>query len=231
MKKLVLALVSSVVVAGAASAHGAHINTGWYLGIHGGWSATTSKFTYFDAAQAVNSGSGEEGSNTGNFGVHGGYGYVTGCFYVGGELAYTFDSVKVTTTLGQMAGFSQTQLKRNGYGRGAVRGGYLFTPSTMGYVTLGGNWGRWTANDTLSSANFSNANPAFGRQNRLSFAPGLGLETAVHRNVYLRIEYTYEFGPGVQLRGNPSIAGNNNRFSNFGTVRQQATKLGLSYKF
>lgn len=213
MKKLALALVASTVVLGAT--HANHISTGFYLGAHAGYGSLTGKLT----TSAVNGASTDFGSGFGNIGIHGGYGWVTGCLYLGGELSYTFENAKANTTLG---GNGNLQLKRNGYARAALRGGYLFTPSTMGYIALGGNWGKYTLND---SANFANATS--GSKNRLSFAPGVGVETAVHKNVYLRLEYNYEFGPSVRAVN----SANTSNFTNVGTIRNQSGKVGLSYKF
>lgn len=220
MKKLALALVASTVVAGATSAN---IGTGFYLGAHAGYGATTGKLSA-QVAPVIN-GSRDIGGNAPNIGIHGGYGWVNNCLYFGGEVAYTFENTKINDTLGQDADNTQRQLKRNGYFNAALRLGYLFTPNTMGYIRLGGNWGKWSLSDSL--APFTNTNTGKGSKNRLSFAPGFGLETAVHKNVYLRVEYVYEFGPSVRAT-NGNVA---NTFVNVGTIRSQSAKLGLSYKF
>ena len=123
MKKLALALIASTVALGATHAnHG--ISTGFYLGAHAGYGSLTGKVT----TSAVNGGSSDFGSGFGNIGIHGGYGWVTGCLYLGGELSYTFENAKATNTVAR----GNLQLKRNGYARAALRGGYLFTPTTMG---------------------------------------------------------------------------------------------------
>ena len=228
MKKLALALIASTVALGATHAnHG--ISTGFYLGAHAGYGSLTGKVsgsTAVPANAANNGGSSDFGSGFGNIGIHGGYGWVTGCLYLGGELSYTFENAKANSNLfNNFAGAGSTQLKRNGYARAALRGGYLFTPSTMGYIALGGNWGKYTLNDSL--AYFTQATAASGSKNRLSFAPGVGVETAVHKNVYLRLEYTYEFGPSVRAT-NAALP---NNFTNVGTIRSQSGKVGLSYKF
>ena len=214
MKKLALALVASTVALGAT--HANHISTGFYLGAHAGYGSLTGKVSN----SVNNAGSADFGSGFGNIGIHGGYGWVTGCLYLGGELSYTFENAKANNTVG---GNGNLQLKRNGYARAALRGGYLFTPSTMGYIALGGNWGKYTLNDSRTFPN----NAISGSKNRLSFAPGVGVETAVHKNVYLRLEYNYEFGPSVRA----TSATNANDFTNVGTIRSQSGKVGLSYKF
>ena len=218
MKKLALALIASTVALGAT--HANHISTGFYLGAHAGYGSLTGKISGFQPGGTSNTGSSDFGSGFGNIGIHGGYGWVTGCLYLGGELSYTFENAKATSTLGS----GTLQLKRNGYARAALRGGYLFTPSTMGYIALGGNWGKYTLND---SSLFVQNRTISGSKNRLSFAPGVGVETAVHKNVYLRLEYNYEFGPSVRAVN----SANTSNFTNVGTIRNQSGKVGLSYKF
>ena len=219
MKKLALALVVSAVAGHAASAN---IGTGFYVGAAAGYGSTTGKFTAANPGGVVVSGSTDVGANFGNIGVHAGYGYVTGCFYLGGEVAYTFEGNKTNNTLG---GPGAVTLKRDGYFNAALRAGYVFTANTLGYVRLGGNIGRWKLNDNFTQ----NPNVLTGSRTRLSFTPGFGLETAVHRNVYLRAEYTYEFGPSVRATRN--LAPTVGAFSNVGSLRSQSAKVGLSYKF
>jgi outer membrane immunogenic protein len=221
MKKLALALVASTLGASAASAN---ISTGFYLGGHVGYGSTTGKFTN-QLANVPTNGSADFGVGAGNIGIFGGYGWVTGCMYFGGEIGYTFENTKIRDSLNSGGNFGSSELKRNGYFNMALRGGYLFTPNTMLYVRLGGNWGKWHYRDSLNS--FNNTNPGRGHKNRLSFAPGVGLETAIHKHVYLRGEYTYEFGPSVRAVNSvlPTF------WSNIGTIRSQSFKLGLSYKF
>jgi outer membrane immunogenic protein len=221
MKKLALALVASTV---ALSATQANISTGFYLGAAVGYGATTAKQT--EQTVAGTNGSRDVGANHANIGIMGGYGWVSNCLYVGGELAYTFENAKINDSLGGTAAATNAQLKRNGYFNVALRGGYLFTPNTMLYIRLGVNWGKWTLTDNFN-AGFTNANPGRGSKNRMSFAPGLGLETAVHKNVYLRVEYVYEFGPSVRATNN-NVA---NSASTYGTIRNQSGKVGLVYKF
>jgi outer membrane immunogenic protein len=221
MKKLALALVATAFVIGAADAK--QIQTGFYAGIHGGYGANTAKFNA--QTNPASPGSVDIGSGAGNLGIHGGYGYVSHCLYVGGEVSYTWENAKISNNFGQQNG--RVELKRNGYARVALRGGWLFSPTTMGYIALGGNWGKWTLNDNANNGNFGVNTPGSGSKNRFSFAPGVGLETAVARNVYLRAEYTYEWGPSVRAV-NQAVPNISDTASN---IRSQSAKLGISYKF
>jgi opacity protein-like surface antigen len=226
MKKIALALVATSTI---ISATHANIGTGFYLGAHLGYGSTTARYVpSITTAPAVVKGSADVGNTAANIGIHGGYGWVTGCLYLGGEIAYTFENTKISNTqlenVAALGTGAQARLKRSGYFNLAVRGGYLFTPNTMMYIRLGGNWGKWTHDDSLF---FGNNNPGRGTKNRLSFAPGVGLETAIHKNVYLRGEYVYEFGPSITATNanQPTIS------SKFNNIRSQSFKLGLSYKF
>jgi len=210
MKKLALALVTSAFAVTGASAN---IGTGFDLGVALGYGATTGKRTLQLNGAAV-PGSTDIGGNAANIGIFGGYGWVTGCLYFGGEIGYTFENTKVNDTLDG----ASVQLKRNGYFNAALRGGYLFTPNTMLYVRLGGNWGKWSLRASAGADTIS------GSKNQLSFAPGLGLETAVHKNVYVRVEYVYDFGPSVRATDGTNAI-------NIGTLRNQSGKIGLAYKF
>lgn len=216
MKKIALALVASTMLVGAASAN---IGTGFYLGAAVGYGATNSKAKTGTAAAGDNASTTDFGGNAANVGIHGGYGWVSGCLYFGGEVAYTFENTKVRET----DAVGATQLKRNGYFNAALRAGYLFTPSTMGYVRLGGNWGKWKLENNTANAAALNQT---GSKNRLSFAPGVGLETAIHKNVFLRVEYSVEFGPSIIAEN-----ANNTVYTKVNTVRSHSGKVGLSYKF
>ena len=227
MKKLTLAILGCV---GAMSATDANIGTGFYIGAAGGYGSTVGKYTQqgtFAVPGAGVNGSMDIGGNAANLGAFLGYGWVQNCVYFGGEFGYTFENTKINDTLGQAVGRHALALKRSGYFNVALRGGYLFTPNTMLYIRLGTNWGKWKLDDSLNA--FNQANPGSGSKNRMSFAPGVGLETAVHKNVYVRVEYTYEYGPSVRARSASGPFANN--FANVGSIRSQSAKLGVAYKF
>lgn len=237
MKKLALVLAASTSIALQAS-H-ANISTGFYAGAHAGYGATTAK-TSGVLAQTIPgtgpagtsvAGSQEVGSTAPNIGIMGGYGWVYGCMYYGGEIAYTYENTKINDTIGQGAvlngaTLSSSTFKRSGYFHVGLRGGYLFTPNTMFYIRLGANFSKWILNDSLNNG-FSSAIPAAGSKNRLTVTPGLGLETAIHQHVYLRVEYIFEWGPNVSATNANAQAGS----TTMSNVRTQSGKVGLVYKF
>jgi outer membrane immunogenic protein len=220
MKKLVLALVATTVAASAASAN---IGTGFYLGGHLGWGNVKAKLTDQSAAGAA-AGTADIGNDAGNLGIHGGYGFMSGCWYFGGELFYTFENIKARTNLGVAVGTS-TELKRNGYYGLALRAGFVFNHNTMFFVRLGGHMGKWQLRD--SAFNFNAANPGTASKNRFNFAPGVGIEHAINKNLWLRGEWFYEFGPSIRAT-NSAFAGD---VTNAGNIRYNSFRLGLSYKF
>lgn len=226
MKKLTLALITSAVVLSTAHAHS--ISTGFYLGAHGGYGSTTSQYTATNAVGLLPTGFIEFGGNGGNIGFHGGYGCVSGNVYYGAELSYTFESNKLEMNVSNNALLGGVQLKRNGYLRGALRGGYLFHPSTLVYIALGSNWGRWVMRDAGTGVNpFTRIITASGNKIRPSFAPAVGIEAALDSKIYLRFEYIYDFAPSVRATNAAFPAA----YGNIKMIRNQSGKVGLSYKF
>ena len=229
MKKLVLALAAT---AGLANVASANIGTGFYLGAHTGWDSTRADVNYINGP----TGKKEIGRDNPNIGIFAGYGWLCGCFYWGGEIGYTFANIKIrqnatASSTGVVPVVSATEvfeLKRNGYFNAAVRLGYLFSQNTMGYVRLGGNYGKWKAMGSLSQTAGAVVTGPFnyaGNKNRFSFAPGVGIETALNRNVSLRAEWSYEFGSNVGATGNTATA------LNFRSIRSSSMKLGIAYRF
>lgn len=217
MKKLTLALAASVLAINSAVAH---ISTGFYAGMVGGYGATTGKFTV-----VRQSGSTDVGAGAASLGLLIGYGWVTNCVYWGGEAGYVFENTRINETLGQTTNLDAVRLKRTGYTNLAIRGGYLFNPNTMMFIRLGGNFSNWKMYDGLWA--FTASTSGRGSKNRFTFIPGVGMETSVQKQVYVRIEYLYEFGPGIST-SNPSVAGAS---SQMGTLRSQTGRVGLAYKF
>lgn len=187
MKKLALALTVASFAAGAACAD---INTGFYLGAGIGGNNTTYK------ADGI-------GVDIGRHGIQGsiyaGYGFVTGCTYLGAELGYTFTGTKAQALL--------FALERRNVINAALLVGQKFTPSTMAFISLGVNNAQFKITNLATEISES--------KRKFSFAPGLGLETAATKNIRIRLQYTYDFGPKVD-----GIK-----------ARTQTAMLGVAYKF
>lgn len=230
MKNVTLAFIASTVGLSAAKAT---FDTGPYLGATIGYGSIKGQYSIPGAAPGNStSGSQAVGDSSINGGVHAGYGVIKNCLYLGCEVVTTYDNSKINNTLNGIVGgvplMGQSQLKRDWYLNVALRGGYLIVPSTMAYLRLGTNVSKWTFNDTNSfSGPFTPVIPASGSKNASSFVPGVGVETALNRHVYLRLEYMYEVAPSLTAT-NVFIGGQATRISN---IRCQSTKAGMSYKF
>jgi len=187
MKKLALALAVTSFVAGTASAD---IRTGYYVGAGVGANSTN----YGDSIGRH----GMEGT------VYGGYGFVTGCTYLGGELGYTFTGAKAVTRIA-------TSERRNVF-NAALLIGQKFTPSTMIYARLGLNYAQFKIDDKITGENES--------KRKFSFAPGIGLETAATKNIRVRLQYVYDLGTKFDAAGFKDVKG-----------KTQAVTLGAAWLF
>lgn len=223
MKKLALALVaSSFAVVGTASAD---INTGFYLGAGIGANHTQVKPTIgtafnFAGVATRYAASSDLGRTNVEGTVYGGYGFVTGCTYLGAELGYTFVNNKVSTdasltipVLNASRTASLTFERRNVI-NAALLVGQKFTPSTMGYIRLGLNSAQYKVSATYPNA-AGVATATNESKRKFSFAPGVGLETAVHKNVRVRLQYVYDLGAKIVDQ----------------KVKSQSVTLGVAYKF
>lgn len=228
MNKWVAVLVTTTICMGATNAN---ITTGSYFGMSAGYGAGSARLSTTKANAAGvfaggAAGARDVGTTAVNIGAHLGYGWVANCFYFGGEFAYTYDNPKISDNIDFFGTSGQMMLKRTGYVQAAFRGGYMFVSNSHFYIRLGGNFSKWSITDSLNGQ-FNTARSGKSSKTRLSFSPGFGLEAAVHPNVYVRVEYVYEFGPSIRATNN-SVS---NAYTNAGVLRTQSGKMGLSYKF
>jgi opacity protein-like surface antigen len=202
MKKLALAL-GAISLIGTASAE---ITTGYYLGL--GVTSSHTSYKLADTTTSVDLGRpGIQGT------VYAGYGMVMGCTYLGAELDYSLGANKIKTS-GTSAGITTSNILERNHTIGlAFRVGQKFTPSTMGYVRLGVNSAQYKAVTQVTGQPSDEL-----KKRKISFAPGLGMETAVAKNTLARLQYVYDFG---------------SKLSDVGDVKMktQAVTLGVAYKF
>jgi len=180
------------------------------------------------------------------FGLFAGYGMQVGNMYFGGEVYGAFDSAKVEafndagTTSGTATSRSfplgKASVKRTNFYGLAPRLGFMANANTLVYVKLGIEGGKWTATQTTASNDFATAaqNVATkGTKNSISFAPGLGIDAFITKNLFLRAEYTYLFGPKITVKQNTSVSqswGGDSAKHTF-AITQQSFKVGVGYKF
>lgn len=144
--------------------------------------------------------------------------------------------------------------KKMGYGF-ALRFGMFATPSTLAYVKLGIEGGQYKAKSdftgstilatgtedvlghagTAAAAAATNADIAKEKKkNAMAFAPGVGLEAYLNKNMFVRAEYTYVFGPKIKFDQNKDaldMNDNSTQYRHEFKVSQNRFTLGLGYKF
>jgi opacity protein-like surface antigen len=152
---------------------------------------------------------------------------------------------------GSSSGYFKATVKRTNFYGLAARVGYMVTPSTLAYIRLGLEAGKWKADvvpdsatittqpSTLAStaAQQATSNKTFSKsKNAISFAPGLGLEAYITKNMFLRAEYSYLFGPTISglnqdIQGYPNAAFAGTNVIHSFKITQHQFKIGVGYKF
>lgn len=236
MRKLALGLLT----AGAVTVAHADANAwnGFYLGVHSGLGSITSKMNHDSfPAPGTQAQRPRYDSGKGNFvgGFQTGYGTVfNGNGYAATELYMGFDSTNIIAyddSDTPSIRWIKTTIESNNYYGLAVRLGYLFSPSVLGYVRLAGDFGKVTVETTdLSINKWGSIKKSEGG---VFFSPGLGLETVLTKNVLLRFEYTYTFVPRLitdKLHSGPSGTTGDDVVTSLKPIKQ-AFRVGVSYKF
>lgn len=228
MKKFVIAAVAAAALNTVSAQSCASSFSGFYAGLQAGMNATV----------ADNKGEGTERNLAGagvafsvkytasaqSFigGLFAGYGMGVGsCGYVGGELYVNFTNIRVNLINYNAAKNSAN----NNYNYGAkVRLGYTVSQQAMIYLGLGIEQSRWqykgfdTA-DTLKKNKMSTA-----------FAPSVGMEMFMTKNIFVRGEYTYVTAPKAKFEGNDQPFSTANGTFKINASQHRFT-LGLGYKF
>lgn len=226
MKNLALVLVISA----ASSVAQAEIGTGFYLGAAVGANSTSTTSTLTNTNEDVQSIK-DSGHTSGSFDIYTGYGVVNNCIYFGGEIGYIYANEKIkgnysltglTGTLDEQSSF---KYERKHLFNFALRAGYKHSPSTMSYIRLGLNYGKQKL--TVFDANYfpgpAPITESYSRR-RVTFVPGVGIETSLHKNIWLRAEYTYDLGKKINKTTNTVVA-------RLTRVKSNNFKLGIAYKF
>ncbi len=254
MKKLAIALVATSALVSQASAD---VRSGFYIGADVSANAllAKSKWSYSEAF-AVNSTTTDQyfathKSDLGRFGVGGGlyagYGAVVyNCYYLAGELAYDYNSAKpkhshshnftsILFPLNTVTKSVSLKIKKEHTFNFAALMGAKLTPSTILYIRLGGNVSKVDAKATVFGVS------QHKKKTRLSFAPGVGMETSMQKNWVARLEYTYDFGQKVSKSGTVLVpintgagilAATTQSFrASAKNVSTHSVKLGIAYKF
>lgn len=252
MKNLSVALLAVAALSTSAMA-----NNGFYLGASAGVAQTNVKYDY--AVQNapnptfLNATRTDGGKTAGLFGLFAGYGVVVGSgAYVGGEIYGGFDTTSFSpyddTASGAGAAFWKVKLERKYYYGLAARLGYMITPNTLAYIRLAAEAGKWKASVSPNTALFDAPRRAAAATDEavakakqtqtknktgIQFAPGVGVEVYVSKNLFIRAEYSYLFGPKISLSNSiaeTSTISGTTANHNLKTS-QHAMKVGIGYKF
>jgi opacity protein-like surface antigen len=216
MVKYALALIVTVASMGIATA----AKSAGYLGAHVGYGSAKSKITY-DPARA---GSVNVDNDAPNLGALAGYGATYGIWYVGAEIFYTLETLKIQDTTQAALNGLMMELSRKHYYGAALRFGFWMQAQTLAYFRLGAHGGKWKLSDTRVN---NGVGDTLFEKNRFTLAPGLGVEMTLHKNLALRTEWFYEFGPAIVATNSANRA----LFTRSSSVLYQSFRLGLTYRF
>lgn len=229
MKKLALVLAAATAISSQASAE---IRSGFYLGANVSANALLADSKrYYTSEDGTDSNSlkHDGGAFGAGLGIYGGYGLLSGCMYYAGEIAWDWNSAKIshkyTDSDAISSDVAKIKVEKNNYFNFAAIIGRKVNPSTVLYIRLGGNVGKTELKSSIddSGAKLSKS------KTEISFVPGIGMETSFDKNWVGRMEYTYDLGNSVSKRVTDED-GNIHRLSS-GKVANHAVKLGVSYRF
>lgn len=219
--------------------------SGFYAGVQAGMNSTTGTYTvdtYLaknnDTAGSATKGSAGKKSFLG--GIFAGYGMGVGsCAYVGAEIYANFgnssvgirDDANMTPTTAYLKISAQRK-----YNLGAkVRLGYTVSQQAMIFLGLGLEY----AKSQLTSENIQTNWAQTGitktvkkNKGNINFAPSVGMDMFLNKNLFVRGEYTYVIGKAQKV-SQDMLNNANTKFT--ATVKtnmsQQRFALGLGYKF
>lgn len=195
--------------------------SGFYAGAQAGMNSLSGKQTIDGGAGALSTDLGKKSFIGGLFA---GYGMGVGsCAYVGGELYVNFGNNNVTI---EKTAARDATLKGT-YNFGAkVRLGYTVSPQAMIFLGLGLERAKWQVKDVAAAATNKKNKTNF------AFAPSVGMDMFVNKNLFVRGEFTYVLAPKMKIEGAATgtpVVGAGATYKVNAT--QQRFTLGLGYKF
>ena len=245
MKKLALLASAAAISTAAMADSSACAMTGFYAGANLGLANTQVKYNVTNGtttpAAKVNQAS-DMGKMGLQYGLMGGYNMGLGNgAVVGVELFVGGDSSKVKTDdngSGSGTALGKVQVKRRMYYGLAPRVGYMITPNTLAYVRLGLEGGQWKADYTPAENNANFATNELKKvvgqkKNRINFAPGAGMDVFVSKNMFVRAQYHYVFGPKLTIKHGDSLGVNTveHKTERKFKTSQHVFSLAVGYKF
>ncbi len=226
MKKFAMAAVAALSLSTVSAETCASSFSGFYAGVQAGMNSVTGTSTVTDGTDTKTS----QGAKSFLGGLFAGYGMGVGsCAYVGGELYTNFANNNVNF----LTDSNQKQTLKNTYNMGLkVRLGYTVSQQAMIFLGLGFEKSKWQAKEVLDAANAGRAAGTYKKnKSNFAFAPSVGMDMFVNKNLFVRGEFTYVLAPKMKIAGSDStpVAGVNQTAKIAAT--QQRFTLGLGYKF
>jgi len=220
--------------------------SGFYAGVQAGMNSTTGtlKISSLNSNNATRNSDSSTPIGKKSFlgGLFAGYGMGVGsCAYVGAELYGNFGDASQTlvdaSTQDADSKYFSVKMSR-GYNLGAkVRLGYTISQQAMIFVGLGLEY----AKTKLTSENVQTNELQTGfdkivkkNKAKINFAPSIGMDMFLNKNLFLRGEYTYVVGIKQKLeaqQANNALANSKSTATIKANMTQQRFALGLGYKF
>jgi opacity protein-like surface antigen len=241
MKKFAMAAVAALSLSTVSAETCASSFSGFYAGAQLGVNSTTGTLSTDNLkAGTVARGNADFKTTTGKKsflgGIFAGYGMGVGsCAYVGAEFYGNFGSTGNTLidTSGSNAADKNFTVKaKNTLAFGAkVRLGYTVSQQAMVFVGLGLEYAKWALTAENLGAAQTVEETTKGKTGKVHFAPSVGMDMFLSKNLFVRGEYTYVLaakGKVSPLQG--TVAANTTATMKV-NMSQQRFALGLGYKF
>ena len=222
MKKFAMAAVAALSLSTASAESCASSFSGFYAGAQLGMNSVTGNSTVTTAAGDTKT---SQGAKSFLGGLFAGYGMGVGsCAYVGGELYTNFANNNVNFVT---AANGNKETFKNTYNMGLkVRLGYTVSQQAMIFLGLGMEKSKWQAKEVTAAQTYKK------NKSNFAFAPSVGMDMFVNKNLFIRGEFTYVLAPKMKITGGtdtPIVRGAANTAKLAAT--QQRFTLGLGYKF
>jgi opacity protein-like surface antigen len=227
MRKLLLALFALCLISSTAFAGTAAENGGFYIGIEGGQNFERSEYSSTSVSRTSAS---KLKTTRPSFGFLGGYDF--GQFRVAGTVSSQNYSVSgTTTTTNEIQNYSPTTRALSGdVSVTSIMTNLYYDLPRYGvnpYVTVGAGATIVNCNNVTDGATSIN-----NQKTNFACKVGAGCSYNITRNMFVDLEYQYDFAGAIKLDNNSS-SDNSSSATSLGEVRvpKHAIKLGLGYNF
>ena len=236
MKKFAMAALAALSLNTASAESCASSFSGFYAGAQVGMNSTTGTLTTDNLKTAAGLNA-DIKTSTGKKsflgGIFAGYGMGVGsCAYVGAEFYGNFGSAGNTLMDTSNGAKLFTVKAKNTMAFGAkVRLGYTVSQQAMIFVGLGLEYAKWA----LKAENHVDANTVEkttkGKTGKVHFAPSVGMDMFLSKNLFVRGEYTYVLAAKGKISPQQGLVAVNTTATMKVNLSQQRFALGLGYKF